>query len=108
MYVPLQLYHYDLFILMWSLFLEVLFHMVMWRGVHTPTKYVCGASLSVGVLEQECGASPGQIVYMYTMGLSMPGKREAFGRCWFNVGPRRIDGRPALIRHWFSVSCFAG
>ena len=58
MYVPLQLYHYDLFILMWSLFLrvlflEVLFHMVMWRGVHTPTKYVCGASLCVGVLEQE-------------------------------------------------------
>ena len=58
MYVPLQLYHYDLFILMRSLFLrvlflEVLFHMVMWRGVHTPTKYVCGASLCVGVLEQE-------------------------------------------------------
>ena len=50
MYVPLQLYHYDLFILMWSLFLRVLFlevlsHMVMWRGVHTPTKYVCGAGI---------------------------------------------------------------
>ena len=47
--------------------------------------------------------SPGQNVYMYTISLSMPGKREAFGRCWFNVGPRRIDGRPALIRHWFCV-----
>ena len=70
--------------------------------------YVCGASLCVGVLEQEYGASPGQIVYMYTIGLSMPCKREAFGRRWFNVGPRRIDGRPALIRHWFGVSCFAG
>ena len=32
---------------------RVLFHMVMWRGVHTPTKYVCGASLYVGVWEQE-------------------------------------------------------
>ena len=73
---------------------------------HTPTKYVCGASLCVGVWE--CGASTGQIVYMYTIGLSMPGKREVFGRCWFNVGPRRIDGRPALIRHWFGVSSFAG
>ena len=75
----------------------------MWRGVHTPTMYVCGASLCVGA--RECGASPGQIVYMYTIGLSMPGKREALDRCWFNVGPRRINSRPALIRHWFGVSC---
>ena len=47
-------------------------------------------------------------MYMYAIGLSKPGKREALGRCWFNVGPRRIDGRPALIRHWFSVSCLLG
>ena len=51
MYVPLQLYHYDLFILMWSLFLrvlflEVLFHMVMWRGV-PHTYQVCVWSLSL-------------------------------------------------------------
>ena len=107
MYVPLLLYHYDLSILMWSLFLrvrflEVLFHMVMWRGV----------SLCQCVGARACGASPGQIVYMYRLllyiGPSMPGKREALGRCWFNVGPRRIDGRPALIRHWFSVSCLLG
>ena len=114
MYVPLLLYHYDLFILMWSLFLrvlflEVLFHnMVMWRGVHTPTKYVCGASLSVGVLEQESAEQVQDKLCRPTIGLSMPGKREALGRCWFNVGPRRIDGRPALIRHWFGVSCLLG
>ena len=114
MYVPLQLYHYDLFILMWSLFLrvrflEVLFHMVMWRGApHTYQVCVWSLSLFRCVGARECGASPGQILHMYTIGLSMPGKREAFGRCWFNVGPRRIDGRPALIRHWFGVSCFAG
>ena len=114
MYVPLQLYHYDLFILMWSLFLrvlflEVLFHMVMWRGVpHTYQVCVWSLSLCRCAGARECGASPGQIVYMYTIGLSMPVKREAFGRCWFNVGQRRIDGRPALIRHWFSVLCSAG
>ena len=76
---------------------------------HTYQVYMCVEPLlcrCVGA--RECGASPGQIVYMYTIGLSMPGKREAFGRCWFNVGPRRIDGRPALVRHWFGVSCFAG
>ena len=60
MYVPLQLYHYDLFILMWSLFLrvlflEVIFHMVMWRGApHTYqvcvwSRYVCVEPLSVSV-----------------------------------------------------------
>ena len=90
-------------------FLEVLFHMVMWRGV-SHNQQVCVWSLSVCrcVGARACGASPEQIVYMYTIGPSMPGKREASGRCWFNVGPRRIDGRPALIRHWFSVSCLLG
>ena len=88
------------------LFLEVLLHMVMWRGVpHTYQVCVWSLSLCRCVGAKACGASPGQIVYMYTIGLSMPGKRETLGRCWFNVGPRRIDGRPALIRHWFSVSC---
>ena len=61
MYVPLLYHHYDLFILMWSLFLrvrflEVLFHiMVMWRGVpHTyQVAYVCGASVCVCVWKQE-------------------------------------------------------
>ena len=74
------------------------------------TRAVFRGSFPYGDVERcgVCGASPGQIVYMYTIGLSMPDKREAFGRCWFNVGPRRIDGRPALIRHWFGVSCFAG
>ena len=51
MYVPLQLYHYDLFILMWSMFLRVLFlevlsHMVMWRGA-PHTYQVCVWSLSL-------------------------------------------------------------
>ena len=77
-------------------------------GSHTYHVCVWSLSLCRCVGARECGASPGQIVYMYTIGLSMPGKREAFGRCWFNVGPRRIDGWPALIRHWFGVSCFAG
>ena len=114
MHVPLLLYHYDLSILMWSLFLrvrflEVLFYMVMWRGApHTYQVYVWSLSLCRCVGARACGASPGQIVYMYTIGLSMPGKREALGRCWFNVGPRRINGRLALIRHWFSVSCLLG
>ena len=77
------------------------------RGsTHLPSR-LCVWSLSLCrcVGARACGASPGQIVYMYTIGLSMPGKREALSRCWFNVRPRRIDGRPALIRHWFSVLC---
>ena len=89
MYVPLLYYHNDLFILMWSLFLrvwflEVPFDMVMWRWFHTPTKYVCGASLCDGVLEQERADQVQD--KLWTIGLSMPGKREASGRRWFNVG----------------------
>ena len=54
MYVPLQLYHYDLFILMWSLFLrvqflEVLFHIgdVERGSTHLPS--MCVEPLSVSV-----------------------------------------------------------
>ena len=115
MYVPLLLYHYDLFNLMWSLFLRAVFrgsfpYGDVERGSTQPASSLCVWSLSLCrcVGARACGASPEQIVYMYTIGPSMPGKREASGRCWFNVGPRRIDGRPALIRHWFSVSCLLG
>ena len=94
--------HYDPFIPMWSLFLregflEVLFHMVMWRGVpHTYQVCVWSLPLCRSVGARACGSSPGQSVYIQ----SMPGKREALGRCWFNVGPLRrwlasID--PALV-----------
>ena len=114
MYVPLLLYHYDLFILMWSLFLRVLFLEVLFhnrpygdveRGSHT--YHVCVWSLSLCRSKRVRSKSRTNCVgaYMYTIGLSMPGKREALDRCWFNVGPRRINSRPALIRHWFGVSC---
>ena len=71
---------------------------------------MCVEPLSVSVCwsKRVRSKSRTNCVHVHTIGPSMPGKREAFGRCCFNVGPRRIDGRPALNRHWFSVSCFAG
>ena len=109
MYVPLQLYHYDLFILMWSLFLrvwflEVLFHTVMWRGVpHTYQVCVWSLSLCRCVGARARGPSPGQMLYI--------GLCPASARHWAGVDSmlgRVVDGWPALIRHWFDISCLLG
>ena len=95
MYVPLLLYHYDLFILMWSLFLlvwflDVLFHMVMWRGVpHTYQVCVCSLSLCRCVGARACGASPGQIDTYY---------RSIYARQARGIGPMLVQCWAASYR----------
>ena len=77
------------------------------RGpTHLPSMCVEPLSVSVCLSKSVRSMSRTNCVHVYYR--YMPGKREPLGRCWFNVRPRRIDGRPALIRHWFSVSCLLG
>ena len=68
---------------------------------------MCVEPLSVSMCGSKCVQIKSRTNCVH-IGLSMPGKREALGRCWLDVGPRHIDGRPALIRYWFSVSCLLG
>ena len=98
MYVPLQLYHYDLFILMWSLFLRVLFSEVLFhihgdveRGsTHLPSMCVEPLSVSVCWSKRVRSKSRTNCVHVYY--------RSIYARQARGIGPMLVHCRAASYR----------